>query len=71
MSHSNLTHWIEDAEAREFCRDAVFLTGVEEKQHLHLGSIITTIAGWWHHSVTMEASPPVRHDGTTKRRQIC
>ena len=62
MSHSNLTRWIEDAEAREFCRDAAFWAGVEEKQHLHLGEIIATIAEWWHHNVPKEAcDPSTRH----------
>jgi len=54
MSYSNLTHWIEDAEAREFCRDAVFLARVEEKQHLHLGAIVAIVSEWWHHKATKE-----------------
>jgi hypothetical protein len=65
MSHSNLTHWIEDAEAREVCRDAGFLRGIEEKQNLHLGAIIATIAGWWHQHATKEGvqlhEPGTRH----------
>ena len=48
MAHSNLTQWIEDAEAREISRDAAFLARVEEKQYLHLGEIVAKVAGWWH-----------------------
>jgi hypothetical protein len=47
MSHSNLTHWIEDADARAICRDAAFLAGVEQKQYLHLGTMIAKVAEWW------------------------
>jgi hypothetical protein len=57
MSRNKLTHWIEDAEERDFCRDAVFLMGVQEKQALHLGAIVATIAGWWHQYVTKEVLP--------------
>jgi hypothetical protein len=57
MSHSNLTQWIEQAEAREVCRGAAFLAGVEENQHLHLGSVIATISEWWRHNVTTEVLP--------------
>jgi hypothetical protein len=61
LSHRNLTHWIEDAEAREFCRDAVFLMGVEEREHLYPGAIVATVAKWWHHSVTKEMLPVQHH----------
>ena len=54
MSQSHLTHWIEDADARELCRDATFLTGVEQQHCLHLGAAIIRIAEWWHHNVTEE-----------------
>ena len=48
MAHSNLTQWIEDAEAREIRRDAAFLVRVQQKQYLHLGEIVAKVAGWWH-----------------------
>lgn len=57
MSHSSLTHWIEDADAREICRDAAFLTNVQQHQHLHLGTVIAKIAGWW----TTHSKPSARH----------
>jgi hypothetical protein len=66
MSHSKLTHWIEDAEAREFCRDATLLMGVEEKQHLHLGTMVATISEWWHHNVTKEGLPLQHHEPGTR-----
>jgi hypothetical protein len=57
MSQTHLTHWIEDADARELCRDAAFLTGVEQKHYLHLGAVITKVAEWWHHNVNDELLP--------------
>jgi hypothetical protein len=65
MLHSNLTHWIEDAEAREFCRDAVLLARVEEKQRLHLGTIAATISEWWHQSATKDMLPVQYHEPGT------
>jgi hypothetical protein len=62
MSHSNLTHWIEDADAREICRDATFLTGVEQKQYLHLGAVIAKVSDWWHHSTTETVLPVPRDE---------
>jgi hypothetical protein len=31
--------------------------GVEEKRHLYPGTIVATVAKWWHHSVTKEMLP--------------
>jgi hypothetical protein len=66
MSHNNLTHWIEDADARDFCRDATFLAGVEQKQRLHLGTMIATIAEWWHHTVADELLDALHHEPRTR-----
>ena len=55
MNH--LSHWIEDADAREICRDAAFLTGVEQNHYLHLGAVITKVAEWWHHNIAEEVLP--------------
>jgi hypothetical protein len=49
MSH--MSHWIEDAEARQICRDAAFLTHIEQKQYVHLGAIVAKVAELWHHNV--------------------
>jgi hypothetical protein len=49
MSHSNLTRWIEDADAREFGKAAMSgcnLT-ISETQHLHLGEAITRLPSWF------------------------
>jgi hypothetical protein len=59
MTHSHMTHWIEDAEAREVilqgCRFQVVLP--EESQYLHLGSTIAKVSAWWHHNVTRDVLP--------------
>jgi hypothetical protein len=51
MTHSHMTHWIEDVEARQVilqrCRFQVVLP--EESRHLHLGSAIAKVSAWWHH----------------------
>jgi hypothetical protein len=57
MAQSNLTHWTEDADAREICRDAAFFAGVEQKQHLHLGGFIAKVADWWNHNITEDVLP--------------
>jgi hypothetical protein len=64
MTHSNLTDWIEDADAREICRDAAFLTGVEQKQYFHLGAVIAKVAEWWNHNVTEDVLPVHYEPGT-------
>ena len=64
MSHSNLTHWIEDADAREICRDATFLAGVEQEHYLHLRAVITKVADWWHDNVSEELLPVRCEDST-------
>ena len=57
MSQTHLTNWIEDADARGICRDAAFLTGVEQKHYLHLGAVITRVTEWWHHNVSEQLLP--------------
>lgn len=52
MMHSNLTRWIEDADARE-----VFLQGgaihesqrVSQHPYIHLGQTIKKVFARWHH----------------------
>ena len=50
--HSNLTRWIEDADAREvFLQDASMREPqkVSQHQYLHLGLTIKRVFAWWHH----------------------
>ena len=65
MLHSNLTHWIEDRDGRETCRDAAFVIADDEKQYLHLGATIARVAEWWHHNVTNEVLP-VHYEPSTR-----
>ena len=52
MMHSNLTRWIEDADAK-----AVFLQSatmqepqrVSQNQYIHPGHTIKKVFAWWHH----------------------
>jgi hypothetical protein len=57
MSHSHLTDWIEDRDAREICQDVAFAIEPEQKQYLHLGSTIAKVAAWWHHNITEDVLP--------------
>jgi hypothetical protein len=45
MSHSNLTRWIEDAEARQVFETAMVGRGwaVTERHYLHLGTAVATV----------------------------
>jgi hypothetical protein len=52
MSHSRLTSWIEDAEAREVALQGAMLRRVPEigpSQYFHLGSIIAKVSAWRRH----------------------
>ena len=52
--HSNLTRWIEDADARQ-----VLLEGAEahhpqgrpQRDHIHLGPSVDAAISWWHHKI--------------------
>jgi len=63
MSHSKLTQWIEDADAREICRDAAFFAAVEQQQYIHLGAIVAKVAELWRHNVT---DTVVRHESSVR-----
>jgi hypothetical protein len=52
MSHSNMTRWIEDAEARKFNEAAMFARGnVRESHSLHLGKTIAKVPSWLRHGI--------------------
>jgi hypothetical protein len=52
MSHSNMTRWIEDAEARRFNKAAMFARGnVRESRYLHLGETIAKVPSWFRHGI--------------------
>lgn len=57
MSRSNLTYWIEDADAREISRDATFEMGDQQKQYLHLGAIIIKVTECWHRRIAKDVRP--------------
>jgi hypothetical protein len=54
MAQSNLTRWIEEAEARRFNAEATancnFAT--TESYYLHLGKAIAKVPSWFHDSVS-------------------
>jgi hypothetical protein len=68
MSHSNLTRWIEDADARR-CSDAAAFDrsgGVTESHYLDLGAKIAKLPSWLWRGVHREppaaiACPKVAH----------
>ena len=55
MMHSNLTRWIEDADARNaLLQGEMKVCQFQEnaqKQCIHLGPAVKAVASWWHHSV--------------------
>ena len=54
MMHSNLTRWIEDADAREvFLQSATMHEPrrVNQHQYIHLGQTIKKVFSWLHHDV--------------------
>jgi len=57
MTHSNLTRWIEDAEARKFYETAMAEqhVGTVENHYLRLGETVARIPSWFHHRVTCES----------------
>lgn len=57
MSHSNLTRWIEDAEARQFVTIATTESRsiFTERQYLHFGKSIAAVPLWLRHSVSSES----------------
>jgi len=70
MMHSNLTRWIEDADAREvFLQSATVHEPqrVSQHQYIHLGQTIKKVFSRWHHDsdehmlVSGRGSSKVRH----------
>ena len=52
MMHSNLTRWIEDADARDVFLETTTAhesQRVGEHQYIHLGHTIKKVVSWWHH----------------------
>ena len=63
MMHSNLTRWIEDADAREVFLQSASMrepqkvsapplaerSSASQHQHIHLGQTIKKVFAWWHH----------------------
>jgi len=63
MTH--MTHWIEEAEARNMVRSAMVdhTVGITQSQYFHLGSTIAKVASWWHHNISREVLPLVHEAG--------
>jgi len=56
MSHTNMTRWIENAEARKFHEAAMFDgRGITESHYLHLGETIAKVPSWLSHNLSREA----------------
>jgi len=54
MTHSNLTRWIEDADARNALLQGEMIYQFQENapSHcVHLVPAIKSVSSWWHHSV--------------------
>ncbi len=53
MMHSNLTRWIEDADAKEVLLQDVMIYQSQkvQSQYIRLGPAIKAVASWWHHNV--------------------
>ena len=52
MIHSNLTRWIEDADAREVFLQSASMREpqkVSQHQYIHLGQTIKKVFARWHH----------------------
>lgn len=52
MMHSNLTRWIEDADAREVFLQSASMREpqkVSQHQYIHLGQTIKKVFARWHH----------------------
>jgi len=55
MTHSNLTRWIEDADARDALLQAGMVSPLQEtasQHHVHLPPVMKMVGSWWHHGVT-------------------
>ena len=71
MMHSNLTRWIEDADAKEVLLQGAMIYQFQEsteRQYMHVGPTIKAVASWWHHNVAEsllfkrhgpESTPPI------------
>jgi hypothetical protein len=55
MSHSSLTRWIEDADARRFSEAARFDHGIADTHFLHLGNAIANLPSWFRQNVSRES----------------
>jgi hypothetical protein len=57
MSHSNLTRWIETAEARRVHEAAMFdrPRGGGERQHMHIGAAMANASSWVRHGIGRHA----------------
>jgi hypothetical protein len=54
MIHSDMTRWIEDADAREVLLQSAATHDSQEHaqaQYLHLGPTIKAVVSQWHHSI--------------------
>jgi len=50
MMHSNLTRWIEDADAKAvFLQSATMQEPQRVSHHHYIGHTIKKIFSWWHH----------------------
>ena len=54
MMHSDMTRWIEDADAREVLLQSAMVPDSQdhtEAQYVHLGPTIKAVVSRWHHSI--------------------
>jgi hypothetical protein len=54
MTHTNLTRWIEDADARHIVESATFDRDIGESHYLHLGEAIAKVSSRVRHSISRE-----------------
>jgi hypothetical protein len=55
MTHTNLTRWIEDADARHVLENAMVVRSIGESHFLHLGETIAKVSSKVRQSVSREA----------------
>jgi hypothetical protein len=55
MTHTHLTRWIEDAEARHVLENAMVGRNIEESHYLHLGGAIANVSTRIRHGISFEA----------------
>jgi len=70
MMHSNMTRWIEDADAREVLLQSAATVDPQEHaqaQYIHLGPTIKAVVSRWHHSIAEHLLPHDQQQTSTGR----